>query len=86
MLKPDELLVEISHPVGVDRFTVSPLPNPLPLIVKDVVAPTVPCIVAGNVNEVGLTVSTGVTTGFTVPLTGKIDVSRLLWFTSSAQR
>ena len=79
MLKPDELLVEISHPVGVDRFTVSPLPNPLPLTVKVVVAPTVPWVVVGKVSEVVLTVRTGVVV--TVPLTG-IE-SRLPWRVSS---
>ena len=56
--KPDELLVEISHPVRPPRTTASLLPNPLPLTVKLVVAPAVPCVVAGNVNELVLTLNT----------------------------
>ena len=56
--KPDEPFCEISLPVGAVRFTVSPLPNPLPLSVKVVVAPAVPWVVVGNDNEVVLTFST----------------------------
>ena len=39
--------------MGASRNTLSPLPSPLPLTVKLVVAPAVPCVVAGNVNESG---------------------------------
>ena len=59
LLKPEELFCDISHPVGARRSTLSPLPSPLPLTVKLVVAPAVPTVVVGNVNEVGLTFSTG---------------------------
>ena len=45
--------------VGASRNTLSPLPSPLPLTVKLVVAPAVPAVVAGNVSEVMLTFSAG---------------------------
>ena len=66
--------MEISNPLGAVSVDVSPLPRPLPLTVKLVVAPAVPAVVAGNVSEVVLTFSAGA--GLTVPLT-EIDLSTL---------
>ena len=52
---------DISLPVGAVRTTEVPNVRLLPLTVKLVVEPAVPWVVVGNVNEVLLTFSVGVT-------------------------